>query len=198
MNNRIPKIYKMKIEELLLKLEEEITPGYYDAETEEIIPRTAPKMPLIYKTCSPRQFEQRKSGLIYDYTEYLAWYFTTYFSSTAYKLFYVELEDGYNYTFMVYEDNHGYHLILPNNGYLPVDGIIDRLTEEECVKFVINVITSKKKNINWVVFTYLPTGIYGVPMKQYMDERWIMRNFYSASIPVEELPFKFKRLDFVL
>lgn len=197
MNNRIPTIYRMKIDDLLQKLEEDFTVGYYDAVEEEIVPRNAPKMPLVYKTSSPKEFEGNKCGLNYDYTEYLAWYFTTYFNTTPFQLFYIELDDGYNYTFFVYQDNRGFHLVIPNNGYLPVDGVVDKRTEEECVDFIVNVLTSKKK-ANWIVFRYYPTGIYGVPMKQYMDERWIMRNFHSSNVPVEMLQNVFKRMNFVL
>lgn len=197
MNNRIPTIPKMKIEDLLTKFKEEFTIGYWDAKEEEVIPKDAPMMYAVYMTVPPRKFDSIKVGLNYDFTEYLAWYFTTYFGSTFYELYYIELSNGYNYTFMIYQDHHGYHLIIPY-GYLPVDGIVDRGTEEECVQYIVNILTSNNPRLNWIIFKYLPTGIYGVPMKQFMDEKWIWRRYYKSSCAYEDIPNKFNRVKVVL
>ena len=113
MNNRIPKIPKMKIEELLEKLKDEFKIGHWDPKEEVFTPRGAFNMYSIYRTLSPQQFESFKCGLNYDYTEYLAWYFTTYFNSTFFELYYIEFDDGYNYTFLIYQDQYGYHLVIP-------------------------------------------------------------------------------------
>lgn len=198
MNNRIPKIPKMKIEDLLEKLKEEFRIGHWDPKEEEFTPRGAFNMHSIYRTLSPQKFETYKCGLNYDYTEYLAWYFTTYFNSTFFELYYIEFNDGFNYTFLIYQDQYGYHLVIPD-GYLPVYGVIDKGTEDECVQFIVNVISSYRMcKPEWIVFKYLPTGIYGCTIKQFMDDKWVWRWYYKSSCREDQVQFLFKRVNTVL
>ena len=79
MNNRVPHLPKMKIEDLLELMKEDFRIGYYDTFEEEFIPKSAPILYKVYKTISPSAFDSVKCGINYDFTEYLAWYFTTYY-----------------------------------------------------------------------------------------------------------------------
>ena len=198
MNNRSVKTPCMPIEDLLRYLEENFKIGYWDSEKETIIKPNSPALAQRYRTISPTDFEKVRTGLVYDYVEFLSWYFTKYYKRTYTELFYIEADDGSNHCFLYYEDNKGYHIVEPA-GFLPIEGVIDKKSRRECIEFMKNVFMSDDRSRSkYVIIQYLPTGIYGVPLRQCMDEKWNIRLLADSNLSNKELSHSFNRFKFVL
>lgn len=197
MNNRSVKTPLMPIEDLLRHLEEDFKIGYWDAEKEIVLAPNSPILAQRYRTLSPRDFETIRTGLNYDYVEFLSWYFTKHYKRTYTELFYIESDDGSNHCFLYYEDAHGHHVVEPA-GFLPIEGVVDKPTRRACIEFVKNVFMSDKRGAKYVVIQYLPTGIYGVPLRQCMDEKWNIRLLADSNLTAKELSNNFNRFKFVL